>query len=71
MHYELEIPLVILSNFYFFLYLLPCRPVIDPIASIFHRMICGRSDASNDAEDYDLGSEHLPGSDPIEASRRR
>lgn len=47
------------------------RPVIDPIASIFHRMLCGRSDASNDAEDYNLGSEPLPGSDPIEASRRR
>ncbi|MCH97678.1 transmembrane protein 115-like, partial [Trifolium medium] len=36
------------------------RPVIDPIASIFHRMLCGRSDASNDAEDYNLGSEPLP-----------
>ncbi|PNY00103.1 transmembrane protein 115-like protein, partial [Trifolium pratense] len=47
------------------------RPVIDPIASIFHRMLCGRSGASNDAEDYNLGSEPLPGSDPIEASRRR
>ncbi|KAK2349492.1 Rhomboid-like protein 19 [Trifolium repens] len=47
------------------------RPVIDPIASIFHRMLCGRSDASNDAEDYNLGSEPLPGSDPIEATRRR
>jgi hypothetical protein len=34
-------------------------------------MLCGRFDASNDAEDYNLGSEPLPGSDPIEATRRR
>ncbi|KAK7277314.1 hypothetical protein RIF29_18465 [Crotalaria pallida] len=47
------------------------RPVIDPIASIFHRMLCGRSDASNDAQGYGLGNEPLPGSDSIEASRRR
>ncbi|KAL6569058.1 Rhomboid-like protein 19 [Orobanche gracilis] len=36
------------------------RPVIDPIASIFHRMLCGRSDASNDAQGYALGGEPLP-----------
>ncbi|XP_061347081.1 rhomboid-like protein 19 [Gastrolobium bilobum] len=47
------------------------RPVIDPIASIFHRMLCGRSDTSNDDEGYPLGADPLPGSDPIEASRRR
>ncbi|XP_057445788.1 rhomboid-like protein 19 [Lotus japonicus] len=47
------------------------RPFIDPIASIFHRMLCGRSDASNDGQDYSLGSEPLPGSDSVEASRRR
>ncbi|KAH1230419.1 Rhomboid-like protein 19 [Glycine max] len=47
------------------------RPVIDPIASIFHRMLCGRLDASNDAQGYTLRGEPLPGSDPIEASRRR
>ncbi|KAI4351280.1 hypothetical protein L6164_005656 [Bauhinia variegata] len=47
------------------------RPVIDPIASIFHRILCGRSDASNDAQGYTLGGAPLPGSDPIEASRRR
>ncbi|KAE9592471.1 hypothetical protein Lalb_Chr19g0129631 [Lupinus albus] len=47
------------------------RPVIDPIASIFHRMLCGRFDASSDAEGYALGSQPLPGSDSIEASRRR
>ncbi|KAK7380734.1 hypothetical protein VNO78_33251 [Psophocarpus tetragonolobus] len=45
------------------------RPVIDPIASIFHRMLCGRSD--NDGQGYALESEPLPGSDSIEASRRR
>lgn len=57
---------------YFFIFvLLPCRPFIDPIASIFHRMLCGRSDASNDGQDYSLGSEPLPGSDSVEASRRR
>ncbi|KAK4578847.1 hypothetical protein RGQ29_028792 [Quercus rubra] len=47
------------------------RPVIDPIASIFHRMLCGRTEASNDAEGHTLGGASLPGSDPIEASRRR
>ncbi|KAF7820119.1 rhomboid-like protein 19 [Senna tora] len=47
------------------------RPIIDPIASIFHRMLCGRSDASNNAQDHALGGEPLPGSDPSEASRRR
>ena len=50
---------------------LECRPVIDPIASIFHRMLCGRTEASNDAEGHTLGGASLPGSDPIEASRRR
>ncbi|KAL5122740.1 Rhomboid-like protein 19 [Glycine soja] len=47
------------------------RPVIDPIASIFHRMLCGRYDASNDGQGNSLESEPLPGSDSIEASRRR
>ncbi|KAI3705551.1 hypothetical protein L1987_75790 [Smallanthus sonchifolius] len=47
------------------------RPVIDPIASIFDRMLCGRSEASNDAGGYTVGSSPLPGSDPIEATRRR
>jgi len=53
------------------MFLLSCRPVIDPIASIFHRMLCGRSDTSNDGQGYNLESEPLPGSDSIEASRRR
>ncbi|GMH11274.1 hypothetical protein Nepgr_013115 [Nepenthes gracilis] len=47
------------------------RPVIDPIASIFHRMLCGRSETSNEAKGHVLGGTPLPGSDPIEASRRR
>lgn len=47
------------------------RPVIDPVASIFHRMLCGRSEASNESQGYTVGGTTLPGSDPIEASRRR
>ncbi|XP_010534279.1 PREDICTED: rhomboid-like protein 19 [Tarenaya hassleriana] len=47
------------------------RPVIDPIATIFHRMLCGRSDASAEGHGYTLGGAPLPGSDPVEASRRR
>ncbi|XP_052200290.1 rhomboid-like protein 19 [Diospyros lotus] len=47
------------------------RPVIDPVASIFHRMLCGRSETSNEARGYTLGGAPLPGSDSIEASRRR
>lgn len=47
------------------------RPVIDPIASIFDRMLCGRSETSNDPRGYAAGGAPLPGSDPIEASRRR
>ncbi|MED6207842.1 Rhomboid-like protein 19 [Stylosanthes scabra] len=47
------------------------RPVIDPIASIFHRMLCGRSDASNNVQAYTQDSESLPGSDSFEAARRR
>ncbi|RZC29606.1 Rhomboid-like protein 19 [Glycine soja] len=47
------------------------RLVIDPIASIFHRMLNGRYDASNDGQGNNMESEPLPGSDSIEASRRR
>ncbi|XP_023552913.1 rhomboid-like protein 19 [Cucurbita pepo subsp. pepo] len=47
------------------------RPVIDPVSSIFHRLLCGRSESSNDSEDYTAAGAPLPGSDPIEASRRR
>ena len=47
------------------------RPVIDPIASIFHRMLCGRFETSTEANGDTLGGAPLPGSDPIEATRRR
>lgn len=48
------------------------RPVIDPIATVFERMLCGRrSEVSDEGRGYTLGGEPLPGSDPIEASRRR
>ncbi|XP_058088427.1 rhomboid-like protein 19 [Magnolia sinica] len=47
------------------------RPIIDPIASIFDRMFCSRSEISNEAEGNTLGATPLPGSDPIEESRRR
>ncbi|XP_043722181.1 rhomboid-like protein 19 isoform X1 [Telopea speciosissima] len=47
------------------------RPVIDPIASVFDWMLCGRSRTSNEAKGYTVGGTNLPGSDPIEATRRR
>ncbi|KAH1045802.1 hypothetical protein J1N35_036586 [Gossypium stocksii] len=47
------------------------RPIIDPIASIFHRMLCGKSEASSNPQGYTLEGAPLLGSDPIEASRRR
>ncbi|KAL4556673.1 hypothetical protein LXL04_034828 [Taraxacum kok-saghyz] len=49
------------------------RAVIDPMATVFDRMLCGRSEASNEARGggYTSGSNTLPGSDPIEATRRR
>ncbi|GAV67707.1 DUF1751 domain-containing protein [Cephalotus follicularis] len=47
------------------------RPIIDPIASIFHRMLCGRSETSTDSYGYTLGGAPLPGSDTFDASRRR
>ncbi|MBA0881665.1 hypothetical protein Goshw_016269 [Gossypium schwendimanii] len=47
------------------------RSIIDPIASIFHRMLCGKSEASSNPQGYTLGGAPLLGSDPIEASRRR
>ncbi|KAJ8760231.1 hypothetical protein K2173_011643 [Erythroxylum novogranatense] len=47
------------------------RPVIDPIASIFHRMFCGRRETALEGQGHTLGGAPLPGSDPIEASRRR
>lgn len=48
------------------------RPVIDPVARIFEKMFCGRrSELSDESRGYTLGGTSLPGSDPIEASRRR
>ncbi|CAI9296096.1 unnamed protein product [Lactuca saligna] len=47
------------------------RPLIDPIASVFHQMMCGRSESSIETRGYTVGSAALPGSDSIEASRRR
>ncbi|KAL0358679.1 UNVERIFIED_CONTAM: Rhomboid-like protein 19 [Sesamum angustifolium] len=48
------------------------RPVIDPLATIFERLLCGRrSEASDEPRGYTLGVASLPGSDPVEASRRR
>ncbi|XP_068663107.1 rhomboid-like protein 19 [Aristolochia californica] len=47
------------------------RPVLDPIATVFDRMLCQRSDVSSEAKGHTLGDTPLPGSDPIEASRRR
>ncbi|KAJ0764217.1 putative Rhomboid-like superfamily protein [Helianthus annuus] len=48
------------------------RPLIDPVASIFDQMLCGRSKASIETRGYTVGTTALlPGSDPIEASRRR
>ncbi|KAG0474560.1 hypothetical protein HPP92_014246 [Vanilla planifolia] len=48
------------------------RPVLDPIASLFDRMFCGRKHhALSEPADSALGGDPLPGSDPIEASRRR
>jgi hypothetical protein len=39
-----------------------CRPVTDPVANAFHRMLCGSSKPSELA---------LPVTDPTKASRRR
>ncbi|XP_042494235.1 rhomboid-like protein 19 [Macadamia integrifolia] len=47
------------------------RPIIDPIALVLDCMVCGRSRSSNEAKGYTAGGTPLPGSDPIEATRRR
>ncbi|KAH6763595.1 rhomboid protein-like protein [Perilla frutescens var. hirtella] len=50
----------------------PLRRVIDPVATIFDRLLCGRrSESSDESAGYTSGGSLLPGSDPIEASRRR
>uniref|UniRef100_M8AWN0 Transmembrane protein 115 n=1 Tax=Aegilops tauschii TaxID=37682 RepID=M8AWN0_AEGTA len=45
------------------------RPVLDPIATIFHRLLCGRSDRADRGQTLETSS--LPGSDSTEANRRR
>ncbi|KAG1361798.1 rhomboid-like protein 19 [Cocos nucifera] len=45
------------------------QPILDPIASLFHRAFCGRSETYSETRGDTLTP--LPGSDPIEASRRR
>ncbi|KAK4783296.1 hypothetical protein SAY86_007670 [Trapa natans] len=47
------------------------RPIINPIASMFAYMLCGRSENSTGTRGYTLEDTPLPGSDPVEASRRR
>ncbi|KAJ4957406.1 hypothetical protein NE237_024517 [Protea cynaroides] len=47
------------------------RPLIDPIASVLDWMFCGRSRSSDEAKGYNVGDTPLPGSDSIEATRRR
>ncbi|KAJ6818460.1 rhomboid-like protein 19 [Iris pallida] len=47
------------------------RPILDPIASIFDRALCGRSKTSQESRDDTSDAAHLPGSDSIEAMRRR
>ncbi|XP_078440405.1 rhomboid protein-like protein [Wolffia australiana] len=47
------------------------RPIVGPIASIFHRLLCGRSQIADQDKGIREGGFPLPGSDPIEASRRR
>lgn len=42
-----------------------------PIASVFHRLLCGRFEISDQDKGSRGGESPLPGSDPIEASRRR
>uniref|UniRef100_A0A7N0R9G9 Rhomboid protein n=1 Tax=Kalanchoe fedtschenkoi TaxID=63787 RepID=A0A7N0R9G9_KALFE len=47
------------------------RPVIDPVASIFDRLLCGKSSTSTEAAGYVVGGAPLSGLDSIDASRRR
>nr|XP_043618072.1 rhomboid-like protein 19 [Erigeron canadensis] len=47
------------------------RPLVDPISSIFHQMLFGRPEVSIETRGYTVGTAVLPGSDSIEASRRR
>ncbi|KAH9288500.1 hypothetical protein KI387_032617 [Taxus chinensis] len=47
------------------------RPVVDAIALIFDKILCGGSQSSSEGDGQVAGGVPLPGSDPIEASRRR
>ncbi|URE16153.1 serine threonine-protein kinase [Musa troglodytarum] len=47
-------------------------PVLDPIASVFHWVFCGRiSDSSADTRGDTLDGSPMPGSDSVDAIRRR
>ncbi|CAN6319934.1 unnamed protein product [Urochloa humidicola] len=46
------------------------RPILDPIASIFHKLFCGGS-ARSEGTGHTLDGSQLPGSGSIEANRRR
>ncbi|XP_062211330.1 rhomboid-like protein 19 [Phragmites australis] len=46
------------------------RPILDPIASIFHKLLCGRYERS-EATGQTLDGSQFPGSCSIEANRRR
>ncbi|KAL1532193.1 Rhomboid-like protein 19 [Salvia divinorum] len=48
------------------------RPLIDPAATIFERMLCGRRlEPSQATKDYSFADTALPGPESLEASRRR
>ncbi|KAI0489123.1 hypothetical protein KFK09_028965 [Dendrobium nobile] len=48
------------------------RPILDPVASLFDKMLCGkRLHTLSESSGLVLGGNLLPGSDPIDASRRR
>ncbi|XP_020577581.1 rhomboid-like protein 19 isoform X2 [Phalaenopsis equestris] len=48
------------------------RPILDPVASLFDKMLCGkRLHKLSESSSLVLKGNPLPGSDPIDASRRR
>ncbi|KAL6648118.1 hypothetical protein ACP70R_012342 [Stipagrostis hirtigluma subsp. patula] len=46
------------------------RPILDPVASIFHKLLCGRSERPQ-VTGQTLDGSQFPGSGSIEANRRR
>ncbi|KAH9556607.1 hypothetical protein CY35_07G038400 [Sphagnum magellanicum] len=47
------------------------QPLVDPVFAIFEKIFCGRrNQVLEEGQDFDLGKP-LPGSDPVEANRRR